>query len=170
MRRSAPSPARRSTARPARGAALDHGGHPARHHVRPAEPRRRRGGGDLQGVWRAPHGRSTSTLLAPATRARARRRASLAARRRGAACVYHRAVFEVRASRNSVGLVSADTRSHFQPCFANFKVLASARCCCGRRECPVRSVRYAKSNFRYTPLGILINYSLACREMRKCAR
>ena len=29
--------------------ALDHGRHPARHHVRPAEPRRRRGGGDLPG-------------------------------------------------------------------------------------------------------------------------
>ena len=28
--------------------ALDHGEHPARHHVRPAEPRRRRGGGDLE--------------------------------------------------------------------------------------------------------------------------
>jgi hypothetical protein len=121
--------------------------------------------------WRAPHGRSTSTLLAPATRARARRRASLAARRRGAACVYHRAVFEVRASRNSVGLVSADTRSHFQPCFANFKVLASARCCCGRRECPVRSLRLCQIELSvHTPLGILINYSLACREMRKCAR
>ena len=29
-------------------AALHHGRHPARHHVRPAEPRRRRGGGDLE--------------------------------------------------------------------------------------------------------------------------
>jgi ATP-dependent Clp protease ATP-binding subunit ClpX len=29
--------------------ALDHGGHPARHHVRPAFARRRRGGGDLRG-------------------------------------------------------------------------------------------------------------------------
>ena len=32
--------------------ALDHGGHPARHHVRSAEPRRRRGGRDLQGSGR----------------------------------------------------------------------------------------------------------------------
>ena len=41
-------------------------------------------------LWRAPHGRSTSTLLAPATRARARRRARTSrTRRRGAACVSH---------------------------------------------------------------------------------
>ena len=33
-------------------AALDHGEHPAGDHVRPAEPRRRRGGGDLQGSGR----------------------------------------------------------------------------------------------------------------------
>ena len=32
------------------GSALHHGGHPARHDVRSPEPRRRRGGGDLQGV------------------------------------------------------------------------------------------------------------------------
>ncbi len=52
--------------------ALDHGGHPARHHVRPAEPRRRRGGGDLRARWsRARRGRSTSTPTAPATPARA---------------------------------------------------------------------------------------------------
>ena len=34
------------------GSALHHGRHPARHHVRPAEPRRRRRGGDLAGGGR----------------------------------------------------------------------------------------------------------------------
>ena len=54
--------------------ALDHGGHPARHHVRPAEPRRRRGGGDLAAKWsRAAPGRSTSTPTAQRPQRRRRR-------------------------------------------------------------------------------------------------
>ncbi len=56
-------------------AALDHGGHPARHHVRPAEPGRRRRGRDLErGGRRAPPGRSTSTRTARTGPPRVRRR------------------------------------------------------------------------------------------------
>ena len=46
------------------------------------------------------------------------------------ACVSHRAVFEVRASRNSVGFVSADTRSHFS------LALRTSRCWLRRDDAP----------------------------------
>ena len=45
-------------------AALDHGGHPARHHVRPAEPRRGRGGRDLARSGRG-HGAAALHLRRP---------------------------------------------------------------------------------------------------------
>src|ERR1700730_11106505 len=54
----------------------------------------------------------------------------LAGSRRGVACVSHRAVFEVRASRNSVGFVSADTRSHFS------LALRTSRCWLRRDDAP----------------------------------
>ena len=60
--------------------ALDHGGHPARHHVRPAEPRGRRGGRDLQGGRRG-HGAAALHLRGPL---RPRRRRGLGLTR--AAC------------------------------------------------------------------------------------
>src|SRR5258707_323860 len=47
--------------------ALDHGGHPARHHVRSAEPRRGRGGGDLQ---RGCRGHGAAALHLPRSRRR----------------------------------------------------------------------------------------------------
>ena len=46
------------------------------------------------------------------------------------ACVSHRAVFEVRASRNSVGFVSADIRSHFS------LALRTSRCWLRRDDAP----------------------------------
>ena len=82
------------------GAALDHGGHPARHHVRPAEPRRRRGGGDLQGSC---GGHRTAALHLRCSRRRRRRERVVGRAWRRAAEARHVFLTERRAPMPTAG-------------------------------------------------------------------